>query len=1037
MSKVKLVSAAVFAAMGVLCRADSVPPQSPERVREIAGCLRPEAGFAETRIGNRAAWERVAGIDPKATRGAVASAERIIAQPMPAVDDADYAKIYPWNRPHAKRYGQLAPLTLAECLENKGRFLPRITEILEAISAMRTWVNPYHDRPDFKSFNGKWRKLDLGNGQTVEALALAVDVLRDRLPADCVRRATAAARAQTLDVYLEIAREGSAAAKRNGCSGWYGGLYNWNAACCSYFTTASILLLDDPIERAEAIELAERSTARYLAGFTREGLSLEGASYWDYGFGRYLRLGIDVRRATGGKIPFFPEPRARKCFLSGYDVLYDRNGMPCYGDCGGMSTPDVPWTLGGMVWPDLASLDVARAKGVFFGGLYLTTVRSFGTPGVSSVTPTRFHDYPIRTWYEDQAQQLVCRPVGGRGLFASFKGGSNGAGHNHNDVGVFCVAIDGREVVGDPGNKKYDLDTFGPKRYESNLRNSYGHPVPLVDGTMQSTGARAAAKLIRTDFSDAKDVVELDLRDAYDVARLKCLKRTFTYFRESGRVVVRDEVAFDGTGAFESPFVTFGTVERLADGAYKVTSKDGRNALVCRVRATGGELVTREETLEDTGLGRGAPRRFAFAFREPVGTATLEMTWERAQGGGEGWKMFDRRLGMFVHWGIYSVDGYHEQQRMRQRLGRTEYAGRVKGFAAEKFDPYRWIDVAESAGAEYIVFTAKHHDGFCMWDTRETDFKVTNSPAGRDVLKELADACRRRGMKLGLYYSNPDWNHPNAYNPQSSHQVPPEAGDVPDMEKYRAYVKAQITELLTGYGEIVCLFWDIPTKISAPEMDELVRKLQPGIRINDRGWGNAGDYSTPERGIPDGAAFTRPTEACDSVGAQSWGYRAHEDYHTVGYLTRAIDRTLARGGNFLLNVGPKSDGTIPAESAALMAGVGAWYSKVRESYRDVETLAGLVGDTGCILTGRGETLYLHYANGLTGTGVDLKPLMTRPGSAVVLNTGASLESSVEKMPRNWREGGESLHLRGIPADELAGESIVIRLSGLPAGRVVP
>lgn len=632
MLKVKLVSAAVFAAMGVLCRADSasVPPQSPERVREIAGCLRPEAGFAETRIGNRAAWERVAGIDQKATKAAIDSAERIIAQPMPAVDDADYAKIYPWNRPHAKRYGQLAPLTLAECLEDKGRFLPRIIEILEAISAMRTWVNPYHDRPDFKSFNGKWRKLDLGNGQTVEALALAVDVLRDRLPADCVRRATAAARAQTLDVYLEIAREGSEAAERNGCSGWYGGLYNWNAACCSYFTTAAILLLDDSTERAEAIELAERSTARYLAGFTREGLSLEGASYWDYGFGRYLTLGVNVRRATGGKIPFFPEPRARECFLSGYDVLYDRNGMPCYGDCSGRFTPDVPWTLGGMVWPDLASLDVARAKEVFFGGLYLTTVRSFGTPGVSAVSPTRFHDYPIRTWYEDQAQQLMCRPVGGRGLFASFKGGSNGVSHNHNDVGVFGVAIDGREIVGDPGNKKYDLDTFGPKRYESNLRNSYGHPVPLVDGTMQSTGVRAAAKLVRAEFSDAKDVVELDLRAAYDVAGLKCLKRTFTYFRERGRAVVRDEVAFDGTGSFESPFVTFGTVERLADDTYKVTSKDGSNALLCRVRATGGELVTREETLEDTGLGRGAPRRFAFAFREPVGTATLEMTWEQA-----------------------------------------------------------------------------------------------------------------------------------------------------------------------------------------------------------------------------------------------------------------------------------------------------------------------------------------------------------------------------------------------------------------------
>lgn len=395
-----------------------------------------------------------------------------------------------------------------------------------------------------------------------------------------------------------------------------------------------------------------------------------------------------------------------------------------------------------------------------------------------------------------------------------------------------------------------------------------------------------------------------------------------------------------------------------------------------------------------------------------------------------GWQMFERRLGMFVHWGIYSVNGYHEQERMRKHLGRAEYEKAIEGFAAERFDADKWIDVAESAGAEYIVFTAKHHDGFCMWDTKVSEFKVTNSPAKRDVLKELADACRRRGMKLGLYYSNPDWHHPNAYNSRSTHQILPEERDAPDLVKYREYVKSQITELLTNYGEIVCLFWDIPTKVAAPEMDELVRRLQPGIRINDRGWGNKGDYSTPERGIPDGAAFSQPTEACDSVGAQSWGYRTNEDYHTVGYLTRAIDRTLSRGGNFLLNVGPKSNGEIPEEAVALMMKVGEWYSKVRESYRDVRTVTDMVDEEGCVLTCRGDTAYLHFTKGLQSTGIDLKPMRTQPRSVVLLNTGTHLESSVEKLPMNWEGLVESLHLRGIPADNLANESVVIRMDGV-------
>ena len=382
---------------------------------------------------------------------------------------------------------------------------------------------------------------------------------------------------------------------------------------------------------------------------------------------------------------------------------------------------------------------------------------------------------------------------------------------------------------------------------------------------------------------------------------------------------------------------------------------------------------------------------------------------------------------MFVHWGIYSVDAWHEQERMRLRVPRGEYEKCAERFTAERFNADKIIDAAESLGAEYIVFTAKHHDGFCMWDTKTTDFKVTNTPAKRDVVDELAAACKRRGMKLGLYYSNPDWHHPNACNPLSTHQIPPEPGDKPDMGKYREYVKAQILELLTNYGEIVCLFWDIPTKIAAPEMNELVRKLQPGIHINDRGWGDKGDYSTPERGIPEGAVFTNLTEACNSVGAQSWGYRANEDYRTVGYLTRSIGDVLSRGGNYLLNVGPKADGTIPEEALVLLRRTGDWYRKVRESFRGVVTEPGLVEAGGAVVTRRGETVYLHYPKGLSSTGVNARPLAKVPRRAVLLNTGTELKTELTVLPSDWKKNGESLHIYGIPADRLESGHIVIRL----------
>ena len=402
----------------------------------------------------------------------------------------------------------------------------------------------------------------------------------------------------------------------------------------------------------------------------------------------------------------------------------------------------------------------------------------------------------------------------------------------------------------------------------------------------------------------------------------------------------------------------------------------------------------------------------------------------------ERWSMFERRLGMFVHWGIYSVGEWHEQEQWRNHMRRADYEKFADRFTAEKFNADDFVAVAKSAGAEYIVFTSKHHDGFCMWDTATTDYKVTNTPAKRDIIGELAAACRRGGIKLGFYYSNPDWHHPNAHNEKSTHQIPMELGDEPDMEKYIAYVKAQVTELLTKYGEIVCFFWDIPSRIDRPEMDALVRRLQPGIMINDRGWGNKAtcDYSTPERDYKWDTANGRQIEACDAVGVQSWGYRKDEDYHTLGYLTRNIDRYLSTGANFLLKVGPKADGTIPDEARAIMADVGKWYAKVRDSYVGVKTVPGVVDAfAGCdlVVTRRSDTLFVHFPNGLDATGLDLGPLAVMPERVTLLNTGVALKARVEPMPWRALKSGATLHVWGVPADALANECVVIRLDFAP------
>lgn len=387
------------------------------------------------------------------------------------------------------------------------------------------------------------------------------------------------------------------------------------------------------------------------------------------------------------------------------------------------------------------------------------------------------------------------------------------------------------------------------------------------------------------------------------------------------------------------------------------------------------------------------------------------------------------RFGMFVHWGIYSLTGYHEQVRGRLSIPRDEYRELMYRFDPVKFNPDDLVALAKNNGMEYICFTAKHHDGFCMFDTKTTDFNIMNTPYGKDILKELSEACERGGIKLSLYYSNPDWNYKYGYNSHSSHQIK-ELGDVEDIERLKEYQKAQIFELLTNYGDIYSFFWDIPTTIPDSSMNEYIRSLRPNILINDRGWGDKGDYSTPERMIPDGEGFDRYTEACQSVGQQSWGYCSDEDYFTKRFLTSSIDRICQRNGSYLLNIGPKPDGTVPERAREILNGVGKWYNSVKEAF-DAEPC--LILSDKNILTSRKENhIYVHIPNGLNSCGLTLKPIDKLPKSVTLLNDGRGLKFDVVTRPEDIDISSHTmrpptLHIFDIPADEFSNETMVIKL----------
>lgn len=400
-------------------------------------------------------------------------------------------------------------------------------------------------------------------------------------------------------------------------------------------------------------------------------------------------------------------------------------------------------------------------------------------------------------------------------------------------------------------------------------------------------------------------------------------------------------------------------------------------------------------------------------------------------GDGRDW-FFEKRFGMFVHWGLYAIPAWHEQLQWRGRMTRDDYARLQRQWNPVRFDPDAWLDLARQTGMKYLCVTTKHHDGFCLWETGQTDYNTVNTPYGKDVLRLLSDACHRRGVPLCLYYSCVDWHHKNYPNRGRHHELPgPLPGDQPDHARYMEFVRAQVQELCTRYGEIHGFWWDMNVEQHVdPSINQMIRRLQPKAVINNRGY-DPGDFGTPERDYDKSGEellkFDHPTEANQSVGIESWGYRKDEDYYTDRHLLRSIDKYLARDANYLLNVGPTAEGVIPAESAAVLKRIGVWYAAVRESLEHVTPVSTLTTNRNVLLTRRENTLYVHLHKEPVSDAVKLKPIHVAPRKATLLNTGKPVEFAVEMLPSDHVEHKPFLRLRHLPVNELTNTVLVVKL----------
>jgi alpha-L-fucosidase len=334
------------------------------------------------------------------------------------------------------------------------------------------------------------------------------------------------------------------------------------------------------------------------------------------------------------------------------------------------------------------------------------------------------------------------------------------------------------------------------------------------------------------------------------------------------------------------------------------------------------------------------------------------------------------KFGMFIHWGLYSVLGRHEWVMENEGIPVSEYAPLAKRFNPKPNAARAWAKLARQAGQKYMVMTTKHHEGFCQWDTKLTNYCAAKQGPGRDLVREYVEAARAEGLRVGFYYSLMDWHHPDGARCATDEEA---------RKRFVAYTHGLIRELLTNYGKIDVLWYDVRWPLTADQwesekMNKMVFELQPEIIVNNRN-GLPGDFATPEQRIT-AETNGRAWESCMTLN-DSWGFQQSDDnWKTSKQVIRNLISCARDGGNYLLNIGPKPDGSIPEESVRVLTEVGQWMAKNGDTIYQSD-LCQPRRNNYASFTRKGNTLYMHV-HYWPGEAVAMSGLQTKVKSAKLL-----------------------------------------------------
>ncbi|MBC8468975.1 MAG: heparinase II/III family protein [Planctomycetes bacterium] len=595
------------------------------RIKYISTLLPAKPVGFGSHISDRNTWKKLAGND--AFQKIILDAEKLLQQPIPDQPDdlfLDFSRTgnrTRWQKVSGIRRGRIRTLALAECLENKGRFIPAFEEIVRVLCSERTWVMPAHDAK-LTNFNQISTDIDLGSSGLAWSLATADYLLADKLSPK-IRRIIH----NHLDERIFEPYRAMVMGKRSQ-NWWMTGTNNWNAVCLAGVTGAALAVIDPPEQRAFFIAAAEHYSKYFLDGFTDDGYCSEGLGYWNYGFGYYIMLSEMIHQATGGKVDLLQNNKAKQAATFGANIKIINDVYPAFADCSIRTQPssNLMYFISrrlGLALRSWEQIDPVSPS----GSLYQSMMYSF--PNSASRTPLSQGSSQgpgIRSWF-DEAGILISRPNSNSSsqLAVALKGGHNQEHHNHNDVGSFVVVLGDKPLLIDPGGEVYTARTFSSRRYESKVLNSFGHPVPVIAGKLQQTGSRARARLISQNFTDSTDTLVLDISSAYNVPELKKLQRKFVYSRiGKGSLCVTDEVTFSRPCTFGTALITFDNWKQSSSRSLIVL--DSEKALHVEIKITGSDFKLEPETINEDVSARKKPTRLGINLTEPVTHALVCLT---------------------------------------------------------------------------------------------------------------------------------------------------------------------------------------------------------------------------------------------------------------------------------------------------------------------------------------------------------------------------------------------------------------------------